>query len=342
MSMATLKDWLQLFRSHTSPLEMVITVTGSALAVGTVLDIRVLLFLLFGWLYHNSGYGHNSVEDFIQGYDRDDPNKVHHPLQRGTIDPQKARYVCIVLVAATFLYGIFITRLNLTAMVLLGVITFSGAAYNIFGKRMKGKFIPIAVAHSLLLPFAYFGSGGGLRLISGYPYFEDPLFLVVLLSVSYMVVQITYQIMIEGDLKDIDMDEASLLRKLGADVRNGWFKASLAARGFSLLIKSISIILLFWMIFTAGGNPVSYLILIVFSVLMILQDDRMMKERTWDHSSTLKDMAIMEVLSTFALLLAVSPFIGGLWLALLVMLMNTGYFIVMNRFLWGTFIKPRV
>jgi hypothetical protein len=50
----------------------------------------------------------------------------------------------------------------------------------------------------------------------------------------------------------------------------------------------------------------------------------------------------MEVLSTFALLLAVSPFIGGLWLALLVMLMNTGYFIVMNRFLWGTFIKPRV
>ncbi len=340
--MAVLKDWLQLFRSHTSPLEMVITITGSALAVGTVLDIRVLLFLLFGWLYHNSGYGHNSVEDFIQGYDEEDPNKSHHPLQRGVIDPRKARYVCIVLVAATFLYGILISGLDPVAMVILAIITFSGAVYNIYGKRMKGKFIPIALAHSLLLPFSYFGAGGELIFTSGYPYFEEPLHLIVILSVSYMVVQIIYQIMIEGDLKDIDMDEASLLRTLGAGVEGGRFKAYLTARAFSLLIKSTSISLLFWIIFTARGGPLTYLLLIVFSVLMIVQDDRMMMERPWDHSTTLKDMAVMEVLSTFALLLAAAPVIGGLWLALVVMLFNTCYFIIMNRFLWGTLIKPRV
>jgi 1,4-dihydroxy-2-naphthoate octaprenyltransferase len=340
--MATLKDWLQLFRSHTSPLEMVITITGSALAVGTVLDIKVLLFLLFGWLYHNSGYGHNSVEDFIQGYDTDDPNKSHHPLQRGAMDPQKARYVCIVLIVATFLYGIFISGLDPAAMVILAVITLAGAVYNIFGKRMKGKFIPIALAHSLLLPFSYFGAGGELSFISGYTYFAEPLHLIVVLSVSYMVAQIIYQIMIEGDLKDIDMDEASLLRTLGARVEKGTFKASLTARGFSLLIKSISISLLFWIIFTARGDALTYLLLIVFSVLMILQDDRMMMERPWVHSVTLRDMALMEVMSTFALLLAAAAVIGGIWLALLVMFFNTAYFIIMNRFLWGTIIKPRV
>ena len=155
--MGTPRDWLQLFRSHTSSLEMTITITGAALAVGTLWDVRVLLFLIFGWLYHNAGYGHNSAEDYLQGYDRDDPNKSHHPLQRGAIDPRTARYVCITLVVLSFIYGIFISDFNLTAMSLLAVITFMGALYNTAGKRMRGKFIPIAIAHSLLFPFAYFG-----------------------------------------------------------------------------------------------------------------------------------------------------------------------------------------
>jgi hypothetical protein len=148
--------------------------------------------------------------------------------------------------------------------------------------------------------------------------------------------------MIEGDLKDIDMDEASLLRNLGAGVEGGRFKASFTARIFSLAIKSISISLLFWIIFAARGDPLSYLLLMIFSVLMILQDDRMMMERPWDHSTTLRDMAFMEVLSTFSLLLAVATVIGGIWMALVVMAFNTGYFIIMNRFLWGTLMKPRV
>jgi 4-hydroxybenzoate polyprenyltransferase len=321
---------------------MTITITGSAIALGTIWDVKVLLFLIFGWMYHNAGYGHNSVEDFIQGYDRDDPNKSHHPLQRGALDPQTARYACIIMVVASFFYGIFISNFDWTAMVLLAVITFMGAVYNVAGKRIKGKFIPIAIAHSLLFPFAYFGSGGSMETMSSYPYFGETLMLAAVLGTVYLVVQIIYQIMIEGDLKDIDMEEASLLRTMGVKVRDGMFSSSGPARVFSYLIKSSSIAVLFWLLFAGKGDPVLYVLLFIFSVTMLVLDDRLMGDREWDHSGTLKTMALMEVISTFALVLAVAPMIDGIVPALVIMVFNTGYFVIMNRFLWGTFLKPRV
>jgi 1,4-dihydroxy-2-naphthoate octaprenyltransferase len=340
--MASIKDWLQLFRSHTSPLEMTITITGSALAVGTIWDVKVLLFLIFGWLYHNAGYGHNSVEDFIQGYDKDDPNKSHHPLQRGVLDPQTARYVCIVLVVFSFLYGIFISNFNWTSMVLLGLITFMGALYNVAGKRMKGKFIPIAVAHSLLFPFAYFGSGGSLSTLSEYPYFKEAFILVAVLGTIYLVIQILYQIMIEGDLKDIDMEEASLLKAMGVGIRDKVFISSTFARSFSYVVKASSVGILFWVLYAGKGDPSLYALLFLFSFSMLMLDEQLMGERKWDHSNTLRSMALMEVTSTFALVIAVAPMIGGILPALLVMAFNLGYFVLMNRYLWGTLLKPRV
>ena len=340
--MGNLRDWLQLFRSHTSPLEMIIAVTGSALAVGTIWDIKVLLLMIFGWLYHNAGYGHNSAEDYIQGYDTEDPNKAHHPLQRGAIDPRTARYACIVMVVLTFVYGLFISGWDLTAMVLLAIITIAGALYNFAGKRMKGKFIPIAAAHSLLLPFAFFGSGGSFAILAEYPYFRETTGAVMIIGTSYLVLQIIYQIMIEGDLKDIDMDEASFLRSLGARIDGGIFRASTLARGFSYMIKALSIGTLFWVLFLGRGGFLPYTVLSGLAVFMLIIDDKLMGDRHWDHSDTLRSMAAMEVISTFALVTAIAPLIDGIFNASVIMVLSIGYFIVLNRYLWGTYLRPRV
>ncbi|MFW3146367.1 MAG: UbiA family prenyltransferase [Thermoplasmatota archaeon] len=340
--MATLRDWLQLFRSHTSPLEMIITIAGSALAVGTVWDVKVLLFLIFGWLYHNGGYGHNSAEDFIQGFDRDDPHKSHHPLQRGVLDPYLARGTCILLIMVSFFYGAIISGFALLPLAVLILLTGMGFLYNIFGKRIGSKFIPIAIAHSLLLPFAYFGSGGVLELQEGFPYVTNDLGAVMLIAFLYLVFQIIYQIMVEGDLKDIDMDEASFLKTLGVWVEDGEFRSSPTARSFSLIIKSASIAGLFWILIILEAEAWYYLALIILSLAMVVQDHRLMGSRKWDHGRCVKDMALMEVLSTFALLLSFSSVAGGWTAFLVVVLINIGYFVMMNRFLWGTLMKPKV
>jgi hypothetical protein len=75
---------------------------------------------------------------------------------------------------------------------------------------------------------------------------------------------------------------------------------------------------------------------------MLMLDESLMGDRVWVHSGTVRSMALMEVVSTFALILALAPMIGGAISALIVMALNMLYFVLMNRYLWGTFLKPRV
>jgi len=332
--MASLRDWLQLFRSHTSPLEMLIASSGAALATGTLWSWEVLLFLIFGWLYHNAGYGHNSVEDYIRGFDKDDPHKSHHPLQRGAINPRSARTVTLVMIVLSFIYGAIIGGIEPLQLSLLAVLTLMGFVYNIYGKRMGIKFLPIAIAHSLLFPFAFFGSGGS----------SDPssLFWVAVLATVYLIFQIIYQIMIEGDIKDIDMSESSLLGKLGVRLEGKMFLSSAGARVFSAGIKVISMALLFGALFIQKAMVNDYLLVGSFSLVLLFLDRKLMKPGKWDHTTCLRTMALMEVSSTFALVAAVAPTMGGPLPAFGLMLLGIAYFVVLNRFLWGTGLVPKV
>jgi 4-hydroxybenzoate polyprenyltransferase len=328
---ATVRDWLQLFRSHTSPLEMLIAGAGAAFASGGVWSWNVLLFAIFGWLYHNAGYGHNSVEDYIGGYDKDDPHKSHHPLQRGAIDPGKARIATLALIALSALFGIVISGLDLVAVCLLAVLAAAGFVYNVFGKRMGLKFLPIAIAHSLLLPFAYFGSGGGGGVD----------LLVVGTLTACLVLQIVYQIMIEGDLKDIDMDESSFLGDLGVRMKKGLLRVSGQAQIVSLSLKLVSIVGLVSAVVIQGGGAADFLLMAALSSAIVVLDRSLMRGGRYDHTRILRTMAMMEVASTFALTAAISPTVGVLP-ALAMMAMGILYFVAMNRFLWGTGIVPRV
>jgi 1,4-dihydroxy-2-naphthoate octaprenyltransferase len=332
MTVATVRDWLQLFRSHTSPLEMLIAGTGAALASGTVWSWNVLLFVLFGWLYHNAGYGHNSVEDFIRGYDKDDPHKSHHPLQRGAIDPRTGRTVTLVMIASSFVFGMVIATFDPVSIAILAVLTASGFVYNVFGKRMGIKFLPIAIAHSLLLPFAFFGSGGEMGCT---------LWVVAILSVC-LVLQIVYQIMIEGDLKDIGMSESSFLGKLGVYVKDGRLHVSSVARTVSFAIKAVSILGFLSAMVFQGFGPTDLILVVILSTVLLIIDGSLMRSGPYDHIRTLRTMALMEVASTFALIAAVSPTIGGPLPALALMALGILYFILMNRFLWGTGLVPKV
>ncbi len=340
--MAGVRDWLQLFRSHTSPLEMTITTAGAALAVGTIWDVKVLLFLIFGWLYHNGGYGHNSVEDYISGHDVDDRHKAHHPLQRGVIDPLTGRKVTIGLIIISFIYGVVISLKDPTAIIFLVLLTSFGFLYNMFNKRMSGKFLPIMLAHSFLFPFAYIGAGGDIGIISSFPFTGSMLMGAAVVATFYLILQIAYQIMIEGDLKDIDMDEASLLRSLGVGLEKGIFKASISARSISFNLKFISIGTLFAIVYLLDGGIAHYAVLGGFSLLLLVLDNRLMRNREWDHGECLKTMAMMEVFSTFSLVAALTAGLGSWTASIVIMTFNIGYFVIMNRYLWGTLIKPKV
>ncbi len=334
--MASFRAWLQLTRAHTAPLEMLISLMGAALGAGGLLSPALAHFTLLGFLYHLTGYGQNSVEDFVRGYDRRDPHKAHHPLQRGAMTVEEARGGVKVLFAGTLFYALYLSHLRPLPLLLLLLVLISGLIYNVKGKSIHFKFLPIALAHSTLFPFAYFSSGG--------PVGGETLH-IMLLGYGFLILQITYQILIEGDIKDLQVKEASLLKRMGVRLKGGVLKVPLRVQlmGLSLKASSLLLALLIWHLLEDSLSALPLLLL--FSSLALLFHFRLLKNGPFDHEGALKDMALEEVSSTFLLLSALSPLYHptlGPLLALLLVLLSLSYFAIMNRFLWGTSLTPKV
>jgi len=343
--MASVRDWLQLFRSHTSPLEVTIALLGAVLAAGTLLDVRVLLVALLGWLYHNAGYGQNSVEDFAAGYDSEDPHKSHHPLQRGAISISEGRRAVNTLLAVFFIYSILLLYPSRTGIAIFLVMYACGVMYNKFGKSMKLKFVPIAIAHSLLFPVGFFAAGGTANM-DWASLLRNRITYVLILGFLYFVIQIVYQILIEGDLKDIECDEATMLDWLGIKLENGELRASLRARITGTLLKTLNIIIALEIIRVYGMPTAVVASWAVISTGILMFNRKLLATRRFYHGETLKDMAVMEVLSVFLMVFALAPAMapgnGGILAAGAVVVLDISYFVVMNRYLWGTVVTPRV
>lgn len=338
--MATIKDYLQLFRCHTAPLEITIAVLGAAIGTNTLFTPKILLFAVFGFLYHIVGYGHNSVMDFIKGFDRDDPNKSHHPLQRGAIDVKTAKHIIYILLGASFVYGIILSIENPVGIGILVFMLIMGLIYNLIGKRIKAKFIPIAFAHSSIFPYAYFASGGSTNILYGTGF-------VMLLATIYFFVQIMYQILIEGDLKDLGRNEATMLDILGIKLENNRIIVPFNARILGFLLKMANIGIGFYIIHMLGGDIKSVILGLIFAIFIIYYDHKLLSTRIFDHRQCLRDMAFMEVICVFFMVIVFIPIYspsityayGG---ATTIILIDLLYFVLMNRYLWGTMVMPRV
>jgi len=93
------RAWLRLGRMHTLILEAPLATLGAAIGLGGLWDWKVLLWFIFGSMYHAVGYSMNSYVDWKKGYDKNDERKQHHPLNTQDISPDTAKKV---IYASTF------------------------------------------------------------------------------------------------------------------------------------------------------------------------------------------------------------------------------------------------
>jgi hypothetical protein len=148
--------------------------------------------------------------------------------------------------------------------------------------------------------------------------------------------------MIEGDMKDIDMAEASFLGRLGVFARDGRLHVSDTARYAAFGLKAISIVGLAAALVVQSGRGADFALIVVLASGILILDGILMRSGKYDHTKTLRTMALMEVASTFAITAAISPSIGGILPALGMMAFGIIYFVAMNRYLWGTGLVPKV
>lgn len=201
-----LKSILRFTRAHTVPLEAIPAIIGASLATGEVFSLEVAAWGFFGVLYHLAGYGMNSYSDWKNGYDKSDPNKEHHPLNTGKMQPEFAKKLVVGLLVITFSYAIAITGAeNLTSVAgVISVGVISGVAYNEFGKETWLKPIPISIAHTTVFVAPFVALGGSL---------SNPLFIA---GTIFVFLWVMFQIAFSGEIKDFKQEEENFLKHMGA------------------------------------------------------------------------------------------------------------------------------
>lgn len=333
------KSWLRLLRAHTVILEAPMAFLGAAIGLGTVYDPRVGLWLLFGVLYHLVGYGMNSYVDWDKGFDKEDQRKQHHPLNTGDIHPDTAKKVIYAMTVALVIYMLVLVDLHPPSVGLSVLMIASGLAYNYLGKYITLKAVPISIAHTLVFFIPY------------YTYARTVTPFIAVVTAAYFVHHI-YQIAISGDIKDIDQDEASLLKSMGATVKRydcirsdsdevNIFKASNLAMAFAYLLTITQFVLSAIPISETSTGLISVIIVAVFGGLTLINTDLMIRPGPFLRQKRLRYISQREF-TGYSMVHSISIVVIGLEVFAAMMVCMVVYLGLVSKFIWGNWLVPEV
>lgn len=329
-------EYLKLSRAHTAPLEAVPALLGAALATGTVWREGVAWWLIAGLLYHLAGYSHNSFEDWRNGFDKNDPHKQHHPLNRGTISVKRAEYFTNLLLIITVLYVLSLAYPDPQALGVLTIGLATGFAYNRWGKATKFKFLLISAAHTSMFILPYLSLGG------------DPTNLVFILATMYVFLWIIFQISVSGEIKDIRQDESNFLKDLGTCVTpskvmsdEDIIEFSIYVRHYAHSIKMLSLFTAFTIAAALDSIIIVYILISLGALLIINTTTNMIMDGPWNRATRVTQMSIIEMLSAIVFVVSLWSVIGPAAVGVITA-SSIFWALVGNKILWGTLVGPKV
>lgn len=323
-----MKKYLQLTRAHTAPLEVVPAALGAAVATGSFWELNTLIWGVYGLLYHLAGYGMNSYTDWVNGYDKEDENKSHHPLNTGKMSKRNANVTVFILLSVTILYAVYMISRTVSFVILFIGLLF-GFLYNFYGKMTILKFLFISIAHSTVFAVPYIDSGGEMFSITFY------------FGMLYMLLWIMFQISVSGEIKDIAQDEENLLITLGSGVRDGRLCTSISSMVYAVVLKVATFAALVIFMLSIETRTVEHLTVGALGVMAVYLTAQMMEQGRYMRRERIRVMALIEMVMVFSLIAAVTEVIGvlaGVFLAV----GSTTWVIVFNKIEWDTVVGPDV
>lgn len=326
-------DWLQLFRAQTAPATIFLVLTTWMAAGGELFSLEGLVLGLWALLMHWLSFGHNSLQDSItvpyigamKTWDQMDPAKRHHPLIRGAISVQAAQKVVNtgLLVLGVIAIAIILAFAKNPVLALVGVFLFwiFGTVYNqqLSCKTTVLGFIPITACFTSLSVMVWFIGAASMTALAA-------------LIFAYWMLRIWFQIDISGNIKEIRTIEKSIIKRLGAGVRDGVFvPGRMPFYAWALTAAEIAVGLWIYLkyAFTLWTLP---LILLLMGVGVYFGRE-LVKEREWRREKSLLHMSIVEIAFIYALPTALMPIIGYVEV-LTLMVLGVIYFFGINKLLW--------
>jgi len=332
-----MRRYLQLSRAHTVPLESIPAILGAAIAVGGLIDLSVVIWGVAGILYHIAGYSQNSYADWKKGYDKDDENKKHHPLNTGVISPWEAKLFSYSMFVAFIVYVVAILYPSPVGLSVAAIGMVGGVSYNFIGKDTVLKFMMISVAHTSVFVMAYVDSGGVI---------QSPVFI---LSTVFVMLWIVYQISVSGEVKDLNQcEESNFLRDAPwSDVDSHITDGGMSVQfGSSVKMYSTSLRVAIAVIAAvtaeiSGGGYMTILITLVLGLSAAISGVNLTTDGMYDRRVRLRNMASIEILTMYTMIVMLSPIVGVLP-SLTLMVVSIIWVIAFNKYQWGTVLAPQV
>jgi hypothetical protein len=330
-----IRAWLQLFRLHTASAEL--GGLGIAAFLAGVRGWMLLPVLLFAILWHATGFGENSLLDWIYGYDRNDPSKAHHPLNTGAIRRSMATDTIVGMhilgivffIGMIYLYHTVADNIPISLLLFALAILF-GNAYNFIGKRNKwAAAVEISLTFSLLTGSIFFLAGGTFGAV--------PLLLLL-----YAFFYVYFQIAFAGEWKELgQQNERNILRQLRCYVdSDGNYHMSGAGKVFGAIFTVIKAVLLL-LIAAYVYRQIAAVAAIGVPAVIVLSLYLAMLLRARERGKGLTVMGAGEALSYIILVPAIIS-VAQWPYVLLFILLPMIWFVALNRLTWNTFLAPQV
>lgn len=343
-------SYLQLSRAHTAPLEIIPATLGALLATEGQINTLVILWSIYGLLYHLAGYSMNSILDWEGGYDKNDPHKQHHPLNRGSLSLLEGKLFGGAFFGFLCVFGVGLAYPEIPALIFLLLGAIAGVAYNTIGKEMKYKSLIISFAHTTVFIVPYLAMGGDMFAIE------------FRLASVYVYLWVLFQIAVSGDIKDIlELDESNFLRdNIGVDIKKANFPSEnydndilVFSRGAELytgVLKALNVTIGGFIFLLLADVPpfvfteLSILWLVVFGMMAVpimVFTVLLVRSGRYYRSWRINMMARIELLTLTLFVAALYPAIG-MGAVVTLMVGSVVWVLMLNQIEWGRWLAPDV
>lgn len=329
--MANFRDILSFSRIHTASLTMPVLIIAAVVAGYNV--FYVMLFAVFAFTFHFTGFSMNNLADYE--HDKRDPYKQHFPLVSGKINYSNAMMVNVITIMASYAYGIMLVHTSLVPVMFVSIGFFTGVAYNFTNKRSKAGPVLISFSFSMLIPFVMLSGGHHNYIITG-------------LYTAFAFMTMMYQISISGYIKDVETPQYNMMQKMGMRLIGGQIMFSDANRTYAMGLRIVTffmgmaIVLFARPHFITEATMFGYVLLYVMIQVVVFDlSSRMLRNQRWMRDRFLKSMSMIEILNYFSIAILFGLLYGILWV-LFLLIFPIVWYVLFNRIMFGTRLFPRV
>lgn len=287
----TILDFLRLIRAPLL-IGMPLPVLYGAISVQNLTILNIIPLLIIGIL---SGIYSFVLNDYIDiDIDRLRSELSKRPLVSGTISKKTAKIVILsCFIGAYLVIFLFFFRFEInffTALAVLIIADILGAIYNIYGKKITGSDLIVALSQSLFLLF-------GALIVSS----KISIGFITWILFSLTFLQLFYMNAIAAALKDVDHDYIKKIRNLafifGVKVANN--KKFIVPTAFKILgtgirCTSIFVIFLPFFYYNVKYQIIQIALLLILSIITMYCNFKILFLKKFDKSK-LKKMIMIQL-----------------------------------------------